>query len=330
LSGFTRSLKRSIRWLANFPRYGPVGLHDPQQEVRVWLDGLDERLDVTYNNVVAALRPFTIGVMLRLNRPEDLNGRPLRLCMHERGSTNRLLGTIHLRFVHSIPLAEHRLCLFETSRFENFCVASLKLRLYDLYEQWRIARRQRRSPYNFLMTMDDVLCSHVFYICPRPVVLVTVEHEGAGNMFPMDLIGPTDSPWYTMALRSTSPAVHLMQQSRRMALASIPVSLKAAAYEMGKHHKKTNIDWASLPFPTTASPLFGLPVPVAALRVREVQVADFHEVGSHILFITSVEHETSTRLDSGMQLFHSFSAYRRHLLHEETTCEGHRKDLSDG
>jgi len=317
LSGFPKSLKQRVRWLANFPRYGPVGLHDPQQEVRVWLHGLDETLDVTCNNVVAALRPFTIGVMLRHDHPEDLNARPLRLCMHERDGTEDLLGVIHLRFVQSIPLPEHRLCLFEAARFENLCVDSLRLQLYDRYEQWRADRRQRRNPHNFLMTTDGVRCSHVFYICPRPVVLVTVEHEGAGNMFPMDLIGPTDSPWYTMALRSTSPAVRLMQQSRRMALASIPLSLKAAAYEMGKHHKKTNIDWSSLSFPTAASPLFGLRVPVAALRIREVRVIEFHEVGSHILFITSIEHETLAPLNSGMQLFHSFSSYRRHLLHEE-------------
>ena len=89
----------------------------------------------------------------------------------------------------------------------------------------------------------------MFSICPAAVVPVTVEHEGAGNMFPMDLIGPTnligtgDSPWYTMALRSSSPAVRLMQQSRQMALASVPL-LYDAAYEMGRHHRKPSTDWA--------------------------------------------------------------------------------------
>ena len=39
----------------------------------------------------------------------------------------------------------------------------------------------------------------------------------------------------------------------------------------------------------------------------------------HILFITSIEHETLAPPDSGVQLFHSFSSYRRHLLHEEAT-----------
>ena len=286
------SWKQRLRKLANLPRYGPVGLCDPQQQVQVWLRGLDEPIEVTHNNVVAALRPFTIGVMLKNPYPGNLNGRPLRLCMHEGREPGRLVGAIHLRMVRTIPLPEHCLCLFESDGCDNFCVGALKLHLYYLYERWRAEVRQRRNPFNFLMTPADVRCSHVFYICPRPVVLVTVEHEDAGNMFPMDLIGPTDSPWFTMALRSTSPAVRLMQQSRRMALASVPLSYKTAAYEMGKHHKKTSIDWGQIPFRTIPSPLYGLRVPEAALRVREVRVEEFCEVGSHCLFITSIQRGT--------------------------------------
>jgi flavin reductase (DIM6/NTAB) family NADH-FMN oxidoreductase RutF len=308
--------------MANLPRYGPVGLHDPQQEVRVWLHGLDEPLDVTRNNVVAALRPFTIGVMLGPALPRDLHLRPLRLCMHERGGAEELLGAIHLRLVRSIPLPDRHLCLFEPARFENRCVGALRLAGYDLYEKARGYLRQRRNRYNFLMTPADIRCSHVFYLCPRPVVLVSVEHEDAGNLFPMDLIGPTDSPWYTMALRSTSPAVRLMQQSRRMALASVPLSWKAVAYELGKHHRKTHIDWDALGFPTVRSPLFGLRVP-AAMRVREVTVKEFHEVGSHILFITTIESEELPDRARELQLFHSFSSYRNYLRQEASV-----KDLS--
>jgi len=316
-----RSWKQHLRSLANFPRYGPVGLRDPQPLVRVWLRGLDEPLEVTQNNVVTALRPFTIGVMLERTHPEDLGGRRLSLCLQERRDPGRLLGSIELRLVRTIPLPRHRLYLFETGRCGNFCVRAMNLRLYYLYEKWRAEVRRRRNPFNFRMTPADIRCSHVFYICPRPVVLVTVEHEAEGNMFPMDLIGPTDSPWFTMALRSTSPAVRLMQQSRRMALASIPVSYKAAAYEMGKHHKKANIDWNVLPFPTIPSPLFGLRVPEAALRVREVRVEEFHEIGSHCLFITCIQRETVPGLvsgsESGLQLFHRFSSYRQYLRQQE-------------
>jgi len=54
--------------------------------------------------------------------------------------------------------------------------------------------------------------------------------------------------------------------------------------------------------------LFGLPVPDAALKIREVRVREFHEVGSHVLFVTSIERETNPG-NEGPQLFHSFSPW---------------------
>jgi flavin reductase (DIM6/NTAB) family NADH-FMN oxidoreductase RutF len=192
---------------------------------------------------------------------------------------------------------------------ENSSVPAASLRLYYLREQRRAEQRRIKNPYNFQMTSEDLRASHVFYICPRPVVLVSVEHEGAGNLFPMDLIGPTDSPWFSMALRRTSPAVRLMQESGRMALADAPFAYRGIAYELGSHHKLSQIDWAGLPFATVRSPLFQLPVPNAALRVREVRVREFHEVGSHVLFLTSVDGETVSADSRDPQLFHSFGSY---------------------
>jgi flavin reductase (DIM6/NTAB) family NADH-FMN oxidoreductase RutF len=189
-------------------------------------------------------------------------------------------------------------------------VPAASLRLYYLQEQRRAKQRRRKNPYNFQMTPADLRASHVFYICPRPVVFVSVEHEGSANLFPMDLIGPTDSPWFSMALRSTSPAVRLMQQSRRMALAGTPFAYRDIAYQLGKHHKLTSIDWSTMPFTTTLSPLFHLPVPAGALGIRDVSVREYHEVGSHVLFLTSVEKETIAADTSGPQLFHAFGPYR--------------------
>ena len=305
--------KRLLLKLANYPRYGPVGLDDPQEAIEVWLQGPGEPRNVTHNNVIAALRPFTIGVMFERNEAQPREGQPFDLCMHDRRAPQQLLGVIHLRLASTLDLTDHRFCLFEVDASENLCVPAVSLRLYYLEERRRAEKRRRKNPYNFQMTPNDLRASHVFYICPRPVVLVSVEHEDSGNLFPMDLIGPTDSPWFSMALRSTSPAVRLMQQSRRMALASIPFAYQGIAYQLGKHHKLANIDWTALPFATARSPLFNLRVPDAALRVREVSVKEFHEVGSHVLFITSVERETTPGGAKSLQLFHAFESYRRYL-----------------
>jgi flavin reductase (DIM6/NTAB) family NADH-FMN oxidoreductase RutF len=284
-------------------------LDDPQEAVEVWLRGPSESKDVTRNNVIAALRPLTIGVMFGRNESQPQAGHPLRLSMHDRHTPQQVLGALLLRLVRTIELPEHRFCLFELDGRENLCVSPLSLRLYYLQEQRRMRQRLRTSPYNFQMTPQDVRGIHVFYICPRPVVLVSVEHEASGNLFPMDLIGPTDSPWFSMALRSTSPAVRLMQQSRRMALSGVPFAYQAIAYELGKHHRLSNIDWDALPFTTTRSPLFNLRVPDAALRVCEVTVHEFHEVGSHVLFLTTVERESIPDVAKVPQLFHSFGPY---------------------
>jgi flavin reductase (DIM6/NTAB) family NADH-FMN oxidoreductase RutF len=302
--------RRLLLRLANYPRYGPVGLDDPQEAIEVWLRGPGEPRNVTRNNVVAALRPFTIGVMLGRNDTVPLEGQQFHLCMNDRRSPQQLLGVIRLRPARTIELPDHRFCLFEVETSENHCVPAVSLRLYYMEERRRAEKRRRKNPYNFLMTPADLRASYVFYICPRPVVLVSVEHEGAGNLFPMDLIGPTDSPWFSMALRSTSPAVRLMQESRRIALASIPFSYQGIAYELGKHHKLADIDWGALPFKTARSPLFDLRVPDAALRVREVSVKEFHEVGSHVLFVTRVERETIPEGAKSLQLFHAFESYR--------------------
>lgn len=313
MSALLAGARKTVRRLLGLPRYGPLGLHDPQEDVQVWLRSRDNSRDVTRNNVIAALRPLTLGVMFHQGQSPQLGTTELTLAMEKCGETRHVLGSIHLRAVGSIALDQHVLCLFETPGYENFCASAVGLRIHDYLVRRRAAATQRKNPHNFQMTDTDLHCSFVFYMCPRPVVLVTVEHEGRGNMFPMDLIGPTDSPWFTMALRRTSPAVGLMQQSGRMALTSIPLTCRDVVYRLGRHHSELSIDWSTLPFRTTASRLFGLPVHEDAIRVREVQVREFHDVGSHVLFVTSIESDTLRERvrDSSapVQLFHSYSPW---------------------
>jgi flavin reductase (DIM6/NTAB) family NADH-FMN oxidoreductase RutF len=161
------------------------------------------------------------------------------------------------------------------------------------------------------MEPPDLAAFLVLYICPRPVVLVTVQHGLASNLFPMDLIGPTDSPYFLMALRSTAPSVRLISESRHMALADVPLEYTAVTYQLGEHHRKERIDRSSLPFDTEPSPGHGLPVLRAALRLRDVVVRDVQVVGSHTLFVTEVVHEE--RRDNGLQLFHVSGPYYHYL-----------------
>ena len=89
-----------------------------------------------------------------------------------------------------LPLGERQLCLFDVTGYENRCLSRPRQFAYQLYRAWQ-KRRIRRGLHNFEMRPADLHALYVFYFCPRPVVLVSVVHGTAGNMFPMDLIGPT-------------------------------------------------------------------------------------------------------------------------------------------
>lgn len=314
------SIKSRIRKLLlgekPIPQYVGVGLHEPQMQIRVWLYYEGEPFEVTRNNVTAALRPFTIGIVERESRAEkgettpsrlsasQDRGKP-RLVFKEWGGREKVLGELFLRQVRMIDTGNGVIRLFEITGHRNYCLPPLKMQLHYLWRWWQ--GRKHSGGYNFQMATGDLYAYYVFTICPRPVVLVSVVHEQSSNIFPMDLIGPTDSPYFLMALRNTSPAVALMKASRRMVLSGCPFSYQSIAYDLGAHHRKERIEWDTLSFSIHPSPTFGIPMPDAAVFVREVAVETTYEVGSHSLFVTRIVHEE--RYTEEPQLFHVAGYY---------------------
>ena len=158
------------------------------------------------------------------------------------------------------------------------------------------------------MPPESIQQTMIFYTCPRPVVLVSVDDGTRGNLFPMDLIGPVSPDRFTLALRITSPSVEVMKATRRVALSDMPSALTPVIYKLGEHHKKQSIDWGSLPFQTARSGMFQLPYPENAMRVREMEIIDHETVGSHTFFITREVSETVR--GAGPQLFHTNGNYQ--------------------
>ena len=60
-------------------------------------------------------------------------------------------------------------------------------------------------------------------------------------------------------------------------------------YKLGPNHSRMNgIEWSSLPFATKPSSKFGIPVPVFALRIREIEVEAIQKLGTHNFFVGRV------------------------------------------
>ena len=284
------------------PQFCTVGLKYPQSEVRVWLRGLGSPLDVTDTNVIVAARPFTVGIGLeRIPDAATIERAHLFMNFSDHSGDNRWLGEIRLSYAETIRIGDRALCLFRGSRSTNRCLPrSVVWRRYLDF-----ARRQRRiakgpTPPETRMIIRELFALSTFYICPRPVVLVSVVDGNAGNIFPMDLIGPIGGQHFTLALHGTSTAVSPMERSRRVALSGVPVEQISIAYGLGQNHKKTDFRWNQISFDLTTSPAFGLPIPEFALSVKEMEIEEVRAMGSHKLFIcrTEVSHFRS----HGLQL----------------------------
>jgi flavin reductase (DIM6/NTAB) family NADH-FMN oxidoreductase RutF len=304
-----KALKALVFGSASFPQQCSIGLRDPQSEISVWLHGLGPPRDVTQNNVMACARPFTIGIGLeRSPDPAEAGGKPLSLQFRERDGEQRLLGVIRLRLKEVTAIGLDQVGFFESLGCTNYCVP--RARLWARYAQYGYQRwRSRTHPgSNVPMVGREVHCVFVFYICPRPVVLVSVVDGNLTNIFPMDLIGPVGTRHFSLALHSTSTAVPLLERSRRIALSSVPIEQTSVAYQLGRNHNKASVEADEIPFATTKSAAFGLPVPCFSLRVREMQIESIQRVGSHRVFLARTVEDC--HLAEGLQLFFVHGFYQ--------------------
>src|ERR1700736_6443431 len=292
------ALMRRIRPL---PQWPPVALREPQEVVQVRLATVRGEFDVTRAAVVAALRPLTLAVGLDAQLMSEIEARSQpQLHFVDLGSRRRV-GMLQLQHVRNWNTSGAAIGLFEVRRGTQSCVRWP----YRPWNRWLQNRRMRQKtdPNNFFMPPEAVQQQMIFYICPRPVVLVSVDDRTHSNLFPMDLIGPVSAGRFTLALRSTSPSISTIKSARQVALSDIPAGDYATAYKLGIHHKSAMVDWHQLPFGIQRTRDFQLSYPAIALRVRELEILDCDTIGSHTLFVARVASECSFSQDP--QLFHA-------------------------
>jgi flavin reductase (DIM6/NTAB) family NADH-FMN oxidoreductase RutF len=297
------ALKRRIRAL---PQWSAVALRQPQEAVQVRLSSAGGEFDVTHAAVVAALRPLTLAVGLdeqSISAIADHSEPRLHFVDLE---SRRTVGMLCLRHVRNWDTCGAKIGLFEIRHGTQRCVRWP----YRPWNRWLQNRAMRKNtdPNNFFMPPDAVQQQMIFYICPRPVVLVSVDDGHHSNVFPMDLIGSISPDRFTLALRSTSQSIETMKSARRVALSDVAARDYAIAYKLGAHHKNVQVAWDGLPFKIQRSETFSLPYPELALRVREVEILDFDTIGSHTFFVTRIVSEHSAGDDA--RFFHTSGIYQ--------------------
>ncbi len=297
------TLKRPLRPL---PQWSAIALRAPQEAVEVRIAPADGDSGAACRSVVAALRPFTLAVHLDDPVKRAIgDGTEPQLRFLDRES-QRTLGVLYLRQVGHQDLVGAEIGLFEVRHGRHRCVRWPR-RTWNRWLQNR-AMRKNVNPGNFFMPPDSVQHMMIFYICPRPVVLVSVDDGSHSNVFPMDLIGAIAPDYFALALRSTSQSIATMKSARRVALADIAARDRAVAYQLGAHHKNVKVDWERLPFKIQRSCRYSLPCPETALRVRELDILSYETIGSHTFFIAGVASDHPVRDDE--QLFHTSGIFQ--------------------
>ena len=276
------SLATTLPGLRPLDLWSAIGLDDPQQSlVDVTFDNGEQRRDVTLNQVVLSLAPLLIAI----GDVEAAPGQPAVLHFHDR-MRGVELGSLDLLASGNIEASGKRLRSFSVEGSRHACLPA-PLRAW---QRWLHARRKSDDRSSFSMTPAAVQDLLVFYICPRPVMLVSVAHGEHENLFPMDLVGSI-AGLFTLALRNSSPSVATMTRARRAVLADVPLTEKSLAYTLGAHHRVPKIDWSNVPCETVRSTNYGLRVPAKSPRVRELEILDTHERGSHTVFVCRIVSE---------------------------------------
>ena len=285
------------------PQWSTVAISPPSHAVTAILRWDDISADVTSDHTVASLKPLVIA--------SSIDAGQRAVIEYSDSATGKLLGALHLERKASIATAQTSLTLYHVASGEHHCLR-WPHRAWNTWLQNRLMLKSR-APHHLAMEPDAVQQLMIAYLCPRPVVLVSVGTQDHQNIFPMDLIGPLErSGFFSLALRSTNISEPVMREVRRVALSSAPASMKATVYKLSEHHKQPLSDWHALSFPVRKSRDFGIPAVAAALRIRELTIVHSQEIGSHTFFLCRIASEEA--LTEGDQLHHTagfHQAYRR-------------------
>jgi flavin reductase (DIM6/NTAB) family NADH-FMN oxidoreductase RutF len=315
-----RKVRSGILGDSDLPQQCAVGLRAPQSEVRVLLYGLGTPRDITGRHMIACASPFTIGIGLDAQSSlEVADASGLTLKFFEQAGDQRLLAEIELHLSTSVAAGTQELFLFHVGSVRNYCLPKPRLWAHYLLLAY-FRSRGPKKPGEIPMVARGVHAGIVCFICPRPVVLVSVADRDGGNMFPMNLMGSVGDGYFAFSLNTTRQASPLVQRIGRLALSDLPFDQSDRARELRGNHKKESIRWRDLQFPTRTSAAFGIPVPDFALRVREMEIEAVRRLGSHTVFVARIVHEE--RCSEGPQFFMIHGIYQAWRLRQ-------RPDLSE-
>lgn len=287
----------------------------PQSEITVWLEGNGPIRDVTRCHGPASTVPCTFWIAFgRGETPSERACERLSLAFRETRS-NELLGRIGLKWRQAVGAGPIEIAVFEARCAVNRCHRGIHSYAHTWLRMWK----QRKSKSTIRLSALEHVAMSVLFTCPRPISLVSVDHAGAANLFPLNVMSDATNDYFAFALTACKLPAQMLEKAGRFALSATPMEYAPTAFALAVNHNRPSIQWSDLPFPTRLSKTFGIPVPVFASRVREMTIDAVHRVGSHSLFVARTVAEERRSTCPEFSVVHGFyQAWRiRHGLDTE-------------
>jgi hypothetical protein len=176
LAKLRKILRAALLGNPELSRAFDLPIQAPQTEVSVWLHGTGAPRDVTTCHSVACSVPFTLCISGEGRAPLS---RRAALRFHERGGDKRLLGVIELKHEAVIPTGGPALHLYKAVACTNLCLPWLRRWMRSAL----VARAYSKDLASGRMAVSllDNGCNEIFFFCPRPVALVSVQPDGSGG-----------------------------------------------------------------------------------------------------------------------------------------------------
>jgi hypothetical protein len=170
-----------------------------------------------------------------------------------------------------------------------------------------LQRLKKKPPGNVALQGNLYEQVRIAYAVPRIISLVSVGDAAGMNLFPTDLHGPVGETHYVSSLRVGGRACEQVETARRIVMSEVDAAAFQAVYRLGKNHMKPLASLADFDLHATSSATFGIPLPRAVVRYRELEWYDSFDWGIHRLFCYRTLHRET--VGDARRLAHVHNCY---------------------
>lgn len=269
------NIRRTFAAYLNTRKLHPVAIMADDQ-VRVFIHDGVHRYDITGFHALISLKPFAIAVNAEAVPLLQKENATLQIVEEE-----KTLGTLQLRSSGMEGQNDLLLLIFEAGLTNHPVVYYQRI--------WNrlllgLKNYTNKQSHNFVVPPTELLKLFVFSLQPRPVYLLSLQHEKGYDIFPVDIAGNISESHCLFSVRSSSAAIPHILQTKKICAATVPYDHRQAVYRLGRFHPGGVVPEGDR-LQTVLSEEWKIPVAAFAVHIQELLLEHSFIKGAHTQFL---------------------------------------------